>query len=214
VIVLVSTCFWATALAASPHPPAVAAGLTGGYDYPSAQWFAGAEAVVLPRNTRGAQPLGRLIAAYGFKGLPLLTLEAGALAVVPNPEAVIRVGAVVRPTLTVSDARLPVQFADPQAGPAAGLTFGGQLWLEFEWGGNHPDPADDAPLTVGLKGGITQIPTDYFCDAVEPDFATCRVWEMGGVGSIFVRKTFPNGLSLQLEAGVIPTASVRWTFGG
>jgi hypothetical protein len=188
-----------TALAA---PPAVTAGVTGGYDYPSSQWFGGLEVSVLPRNTTGFTPVARAVGAWGATGHPLFSLEAGGLFVLPNEEAIIRLGAIARPVLLISDAALPFPLGDPRDGAVPGIGLGGQGWLEFEWN-------EAAPLAVGLKVGVGQIASDYFCEEVDPDFATCRTWHVGALAGFFLRKTFKGGLSFQIEAGTIPTISVR-----
>jgi hypothetical protein len=194
VIVALATLSWGAV-------PVVSA--SGGYDVSLDQPWAGVELAVHASHDHGVEPVGRLVPAYGFfDHLPFAVLEAGALVRVPEDEAVLRTGVVLRPVFALSDARLPWQFGDPADGRKLGILPGLLAIVEFEW---NPE----APLTIGFRGGPASSVSDYLCETA--DSTECLTWHVGFAGGFYARKRLANGFALEAIVGTTSSLSIGWT---
>ena len=129
---------------------------SGGWDLPIAQPWAGVEVGLVPVQDHGFEPIGRLALQYGpIDTLPFGTLELGGVARVPEDEAVLRAGLVLRLQALYADFRVPMQLSDPEDGPALGFVPGFQGLVEFAW-------KPEAPLTLGFRAGPQSSVSDAF----------------------------------------------------
>lgn len=178
-------------------------GVAGGFDLPTEEPWVGFEAALHPDNTKGFAPVARLDAAWGFgEGRPMFIVDAGFSVVIPEDEAVVRLGALVRPVMLYTETRLPLQLGDPTEGPAFGLAPSAQALIEFEW------KTGEAPITAGVRGGIGSFATDITCDINDPDPARCISWYPGFAAGFVGRKRFENGLSVELIVGTTSSLTI------
>lgn len=194
--------FWfaAASFAATPTVSVAA-----GNDFPTDEWWTGAQVALQPSGDALVQPVGRLVGAYGLiDGTPLAIGEIGAMVRVPSPEATVRVGLLARPELAITRYRPPIALAHTGS-RYVGLIPGGLAQLEFEW-------TPEAPFALGVKGGMASSVTDVFCDEDATDRTTCVSWFAGFVGGFTVRKQFANGLSGEVILGTQLAVSIGWAF--
>jgi len=169
---------------------------TAGLDFPTDQPWAGLELAVHPTHQQGVGFAGRLAPGWGFgDGQPLVLVEAGALAVVPNDEAIVRLGLVGRAMLLRAEYSLP---AGMSAGELEwGVVPGAMAVLEFEWVGK-------TTVTVGGRAGAGSAAYDTYCgDDADP---SCFTWSPSFIGGFYGRLRLPNRFAAELLLG--PTAHV------
>lgn len=180
----------ATALAGAPVISAA-----GGYDVPTDQPWTGLDFALQPTKSAGFEPVARVSPGWAFGDRSLVVFgEIGLMVHIPEEEALLRGGIVLRPTLLTGAFRTPMRL-----GPGAGLVPAVFAQVEFEW-------TPKAPLTLGFRGGPASTVSDYACDQDHLDPATCLTWHAGFGGGLYLRKRFADGLAF--EAMVGPTASI------
>lgn len=177
----------------------------GGFDLPTDQPWVGAELSAQPVGDVKVAPTFRFGPSFGFGDrLPLAFTEIGVLVRIPEDEAVLRVGLVLRDTFVMGQYRMPIQAGDPAVGNAFGLLPGVLAVVQFEW-------TPEAPLVVALRGGPVSTASDYSCDLVNPDHARCITWSAGFGGGLLVRKTLRSGLVFEGSLGTTAWLTVGHT---
>jgi hypothetical protein len=182
---------------------AIVLSASGGFDGPTAQPWTGLELALHPTHDHGVAPIGRIVPAFGFGDRePMVFSEFGLAVVLPNEEAIVRLGAVVRPVWMYSHAPMPIEFAPPSAErQTPGVNLGGMALIEFEWG-------QEAPFTVGFKGGFGSSGSDIVCGPSDVDPAACITWHPGFIGGFMSRARLKNGLSAEVMLGPLTSLSV------
>ncbi|MBA2319897.1 MAG: hypothetical protein H0V89_01970, partial [Deltaproteobacteria bacterium] len=181
---------------------AISAG--GGFDSPTEQPWVGLDLALFPGHARGVAAHGRLTGGYGFADeSPLGIVELGFTGVIPNDEAIVRLGLAARfeGIYTEYGAAVALGALGAEGDPAFGLIPGGMLLLEFEWG-------EEAPFTVRASGGASSIAVQ--CGLETND--DCIGWRGGFLGGISARGRLKSGIFLEAAAGPSVSALVGYGF--
>ena len=175
---------------------------SGGLDYATANPWAGIEVAVHPTHSQSLAWTGRFAPTWGIKdNTPIFFGEVGPSWVIPEDEALVRIGVLAR--VAAFSAAYPLAIhpgGAPQVGGRNkfGLVPGAMATLEFEWG-------KQAPYTIGFKGGVGSAGIDESCaEGVDPTY--CVEWVPAFIGGFYGRARLRNGLAFEIVAG--PTASI------
>jgi hypothetical protein len=197
---------WSTLLVSVAFGGNAAVSAGGGFDAATEQPWAGLDLALFPSQDHGFAAFGRVNGGYGFADGPLGALELGGAFVIPNEEAVVRLGLAGRIAGIYTDYRapIPVGAAPSDGDPAPGLLPGGMLVVEFEWG-------DEAPFTLRGAGGVGSTAAAVPCDGLDV-FYQCIGWRPGFLGGISARGRLKNGLFLEALGGPSLQALVGYGF--
>lgn len=192
-------------LAASARAAVPVFSLAGGYDLPTDQPWAGVELAVYPEIGRNINPIGRLTPAWGFgDDDPFLLTEFGILGRVPEDEAVVRLGVILRLMTLLADYRTPFQAGDPAGdGVSVGFVPGAMLAVEFEF-------ERESPFTIGARGGLGSTVSDALCPLEDPDLTRCLTWHPGFIGGFEARWRAKKGFFAEIIVGTTSSLSIGW----
>jgi hypothetical protein len=208
----------------------VAVSVVGGMNYPTHQPWSGIDLHVIPDNTKGMAPIGRINFGYHLFDLrPAGTLELGLAGTVPQEEAWVRVGVIGRLTMTVADYGLPISFGSPEEGTfgAPGLLPGGLIFTEmdYRWEDRETVLRD---LVIGIRGGVGSIASSSWCETedtglveeaedgsilgVEATGYECQRWMPGFIGGFYSRLRFKGNVYVEVELGTGPWVGIGYVF--
>jgi hypothetical protein len=184
---------------------AISAG--GGSDGITQQPWAGLDLALFPGQDKGFAAHGRLTSGWGFiDGAPLGALELGATGVIPNDEAILRLGFAARMGALYAEypVGLTIGALGAEGAPALGLLPGGEMLVEFEWG-------DEAPFTLRVAAGITSQASALYCGS-NGSYDECLGWRPGFLGGVSARGRLKNGLFGEILGGPSLYALVGYGF--
>jgi hypothetical protein len=181
-------------------------GVIGARDQATDQWWSGLDLALNPSQDHGIAAFGRIQGGYGFTDGPLGAIEVGATGVVPNEQALIRFGGLVRSGAIYAEYPGAVRpFGVGSKGdPAFGLLPGAELLVEFEWG-------DVAPFTLRIAGGTGSEAAMEQCEPTDTTY-DCVSWSPGILFGISARGRLKNGLYGEAVLGPSPSVALGYGF--
>lgn len=235
-IVLVSLLCGGPALAQDPPEAPTVASETGsgaysrhlttlsgqvGADTATNQVWVGPELALHPNQDRGVA--GWLSAAPTLSlsdQTALLWLEAGGTVVVPyepNPDAIIRIGAVGRFGVPLVTYPLPVRVG-PVGSLGTGVMPGGFLLIEFGWrtrpllkDAGRDEPRWSPSAVLGVRAGAL---SDIGGCNPDDELDDCVLWTAGAAYQAYTRLDLRRGLHVEARLGTAFSLSIGGRIGG
>lgn len=182
----------------------IVVGASGGFDFPTSQFWAGPEFALQPDGDANWAPVVRVHPAWGFSDkYPFLYLEAGLEHGLPVVGArALRVGLVASTEVVGETYRLPLMFAD--GARRWGLIPGIEATVELEF-------FEKRPLIVGVRGGVSAASSNYLC-AQPNQVDDCLTWFPGFTGGFYARGQVVKNLYVEGLVGPSPRLGVGYAF--
>ena len=210
------------AASAGGIPVKVSAAAAGGYTFATQQPWTGVDIAVHSYQQRGFGMSGRMVAGVNlFDVRPAVSGELGLNGVVPDKNAIIRLGVAGGGQMTFANYPLPVQAPGELTVDGFGL-FGfipyGVITadIDLRW---TDRPRAPESLTIGLRAGVGSISgvVDCIDEAASAEEGRavgtlCDRWVPGFIGGFVGRLVLRNGFFLEAEAGPSPRLAIGYAF--
>jgi hypothetical protein len=182
----------------------IVVGASGGWDFPTDQFWTGPELAFYPDGEKKWGGLVRVHPAWGFAdAYPFLSVEGGVVRgfEVEGAHAV-RAGVVLGAQVIAESYPVPFQFATGTRNWGVVPSVEGLVEFEFY---------EDRPLVVGLRFGVAATSSNSLCD--QPDqIDTCLTWPAGIAGGFYARGQVAKSLYLEGLVGPSPRLALGYAF--